>query len=84
MGGVQVALRIDGEVFLGQCMRSIRMNSPAGAGSQFDSLSLPGDSCWKYSVIDQKPLTGGFCPFAKVSKDLLAPVSLAPVLSTSV
>jgi hypothetical protein len=35
---------IDGFVSLGQYSRIIRMKSPAGAGSQFDSLSLPGDS----------------------------------------
>ena len=31
---------------LGQYIRSIRMKSPAGAGSQFDSLSFPGESFW--------------------------------------
>jgi hypothetical protein len=42
-GGVQVALRMDGVFWLGQYIRSIRTNFPAGAGSQFDSLSAPGD-----------------------------------------
>jgi hypothetical protein len=37
-----------------------------------------------YIVIDQKALTGGSWPLAKVSVYLLAPVSWAPVLSTSV
>ena len=31
---------------LGQYSRIIRTKSPAGAGSQFDSLSLPGESFW--------------------------------------
>src|SRR5262245_32074799 len=100
-------------------MRIIGMNSPFGAGSQLDSLSLPGDSVWKYSVvdpsgfvfrllrgltvnllslfgtnhqpwsiwyivIDQKPLTGGVWPLAKVSVYLLVPVSFSPLASTSV
>ena len=30
----------------------VRMKSPFGAGSQFASLSLLGDSFWKYSVSD--------------------------------
>jgi hypothetical protein len=37
---------IDGSFSLGQYIRIIRMNSPFGAGSQFTSLSLPGDSFW--------------------------------------
>ena len=95
------------------------MKSPFGAGSQFASRSLPGDSFWKYSVsepsglyfgllrrltvnlfsglgtnhqplsisyivIDQKALTGGVSPFAKVSVYLFAPESFRPSLSTSV
>ena len=39
-------LMIDGVFSLGQYSRIIRMNSPVGAGSQLDSLSLPGDSFW--------------------------------------
>ena len=35
---------MDGGFSLGQYSRSIRMNSSFGAGSQFCSLSLPGDS----------------------------------------
>ena len=31
---------------VGQYSRSMRMNGPPGAGSQFASLSLPGDSRW--------------------------------------
>src|SRR4029077_8865693 len=100
-GGFQVPFKIEGEVGFGQYMRNIGMNSPVGAGSQLFSLSLPGDSFWKYSVsepsalylglsrgltvkrlsglgtnhqppstmymvIDQKPLTGGVSPLAKV------------------
>src|SRR5262245_60377913 len=37
-------------------MRSIGMKSPLGAGSQLASLSLPGDSFWKYSVSDPSGL----------------------------
>ena len=44
MGGAQVALRMDGVPSLVQYIRNIGMNSPAGAGNQFDSLSLPGES----------------------------------------
>src|SRR5262245_38858420 len=43
-GIVQVPLTIDGLLSSGQYMRSIRMNLPAGAGSQLDSLSAPGES----------------------------------------
>jgi hypothetical protein len=49
-GGTQVPSpggRIDGCVSFGQYIRIIRTKSPSGAGSQFASLSLPGDSCWK-------------------------------------
>src|SRR5437660_11030099 len=41
-GGVLVPLLSDGDCSLGQYMRNIKMNFPAGAGSQFDSLSAPG------------------------------------------
>src|SRR5438046_6506166 len=37
---------IDGFFSLGQYSRIIRTKSPDGAGSQFDSLSLPGESFW--------------------------------------
>jgi hypothetical protein len=37
---------IEGSFWLGQYRRIIRMNLPAGAGSQFDSLSAPGVSFW--------------------------------------
>ena len=44
-GGIfHVPSMIDGAFSSGQYMRSIRMNLPAGAGSQFDSLSAPGES----------------------------------------
>src|SRR5574337_1238222 len=55
-GGVQLPSRIDGALSFGQYMRSIGMNSPSGAGSQFDSLSLPGESFWKYSVVEPSAL----------------------------
>ena len=45
-GGVHVPSMIEGSFSFGQYMRSIRMNLPAGAGSQFVSLSAPGDWCW--------------------------------------
>src|SRR6516165_1088699 len=35
---------------LGQKRRKNIRNGPLGAGSQLDSLSLPGESCWMYSV----------------------------------
>src|SRR5262245_18588912 len=37
-------------------MRSISTNLPLGAGSQFASLSLPGDSFWTYSVSEPSAL----------------------------
>lgn|ERR1700692_3906737 len=37
---------IEGSLSSGQYIRSIRMNRPEGAGSQFDSLSAPGESFW--------------------------------------
>ncbi len=43
-GIAQVPLMIEGSVSLGQYTRNIRMNSPGGVGSQFDSLSFPGES----------------------------------------
>jgi hypothetical protein len=45
-GMVQLPLMIDGLRSFGQYMRSMRTNLPAGAGSQFDSLSGPGESFW--------------------------------------
>src|SRR5262249_26229999 len=48
-GGFQVPSRIDGSFSFGQYIRSVRMNGPLGAGSQLASLSVPGDSFWKYS-----------------------------------
>jgi hypothetical protein len=43
-GGVHVPSRIEGSLSFGQYIRSIRTNLPVGAGSQFDSLSVPGES----------------------------------------
>src|SRR5262249_46326369 len=55
-GGVHDPLRIDGLFSLGQYIRSVRLNGPFGAGSQLASLSLPGDSFWKYSVREPSEL----------------------------
>ena len=44
-GGFQVPSMIDGEVSFGQYSRNIRLNLPAGAGSQLASFSGPGLSC---------------------------------------
>jgi hypothetical protein len=46
-GTFQLPSMIEGAVSLGQYIRSIRIKSPLGAGSQFGSLSAPGDSFWK-------------------------------------
>ena len=46
-GGFHEPLMIEGDVSLGQYIRSIGRKSPFGAGSQLASLSLPGDSFWK-------------------------------------
>jgi hypothetical protein len=43
-GGFHVPLRMDGVVSFGQYIRSIRMKSPFGAGSQLASKASPGDS----------------------------------------
>ena len=43
----------------GQYIRSIRMKSPFGAGSQLFSLSLPGDSFWNISVSEPSALNAG-------------------------
>jgi hypothetical protein len=45
-GIVHVPSMIEGAFSSGQYMRSIRINLPAGDGSQFDSLSVPGESFW--------------------------------------
>ncbi len=45
-GVFHVPLRIEGSVSFGQYRRIISVNLPAGAGSQFDYLSAPGDFCW--------------------------------------
>src|SRR5580693_4731657 len=44
-GIVHVPSNKEGGVSFGQYSRSIRTNLSAGAGSQLDSLSLPGFSC---------------------------------------
>jgi hypothetical protein len=45
-GMVHVPSRIEGSLSFGQYIRNIRMNLPAGAGSQLLSLSAPGVSFW--------------------------------------
>src|SRR6516164_8220709 len=45
---------------LGQKRRKNIRNGPLGAGSQLDSLSLPGESCWMYSV--RPPSASRFIP----------------------
>jgi hypothetical protein len=45
-GGFHDPSRMEGGFSFGQYIRSIRTNFPAGAGSQFDSLSAPGESFW--------------------------------------
>jgi hypothetical protein len=45
-GGFHVPSRMDGAFSEGQYNRIIRTNASDGAGSQFCSLSLPGESCW--------------------------------------
>ena len=45
-GTFHVPSRIDGGFSFAQYIRIMRTNVSAGAGSQFDSFSLPGDSCW--------------------------------------
>src|SRR5262249_19837014 len=47
-GGFQVPLMIAGDFSPGQYIRIISTNLPAGAGSQFASLSGPGDWFWMY------------------------------------
>src|SRR5262249_33986305 len=51
-GGDQVPAMTEGSFSLGQYRRSISTNLPFGAGSQLDSLSLPGDSFCRYSVTE--------------------------------
>jgi hypothetical protein len=45
-GIFHVPSMIDGGFSFGQYIRSIRTNLSLGAGSQFGSLSSPGDSFW--------------------------------------
>src|SRR5208283_191330 len=54
--GCQVPSRIEGGLSFGQYMRRIRMNRSAGAGSQLDSLSFPGDLCWMYRSTESSAL----------------------------
>src|SRR5258705_7483263 len=41
---------------LGQYMRRVTLNDPSGAGSQFDSFCVPGESCWTYTSSDPSGL----------------------------
>ncbi len=43
-GGFHEPSMIDGGVSVGQYMRSVTLKGPEAAGSQFDSLSLPGEA----------------------------------------
>ena len=43
-GGTQLPSLMEIGLSLGQYIRNVRLKSPAGAGNQFDSLSLPGES----------------------------------------
>ncbi|SKW13226.1 Uncharacterised protein [Mycobacteroides abscessus subsp. massiliense] len=47
---------IDGGVSFGQYRRSMRLNFPSGAGSQFDSFPGPGLSCCRYRSTDPSGL----------------------------
>src|SRR5262249_5283496 len=60
-GGFHVPSRIEGAVSSGQYMRSMRMNLPSGAGSQFDSLSAPGESFWTRRSTEPSGLDLRFC-----------------------
>src|SRR5262245_42558861 len=60
-GMVHVPSRIDGSVSCGQYIRSIRMNLPAGAGSQLLSFSDPGLSFWMYRSVEPSGFAFRFC-----------------------
>ena len=60
-GTLHVPLIIVGSVSFGQYIRSIRMNLPAGAGSQLLSLSGPGLSFWMYRSVEPSGLAFTFC-----------------------
>src|SRR5262249_28968462 len=60
-GIVHVPSRIDGLVSFGQYIRSMRMNLPAGAGSQLLSFSGPGLSFWMYRSIEPSGFAFRFC-----------------------
>src|SRR5262249_28612448 len=59
--GLHVPSRIDGSLSFGQYIRNIRMNLPAGAGSQLLSLSDPGLSFWMYRSIEPSGFAFRFC-----------------------
>ena len=58
-GGVHVPSRMEGLSVFGQYIRNIRMKLPFGAGSQFASLSAPGDVAWNSSVMEPSGLVVG-------------------------
>jgi len=43
-GGTQLPSMMEFGLSLGQYIRNVRLKSPSGAGSQFASLSMPGES----------------------------------------
>jgi hypothetical protein len=47
-GGAQVPSTIEGGVLVGQYIRITKVNFPFGAGSQFASFAVPGESAWRY------------------------------------
>ena len=49
-GAFQVPSRIEIGASLGKYRCSMTLNFALGAGSQFASLSLPGDSAWRASL----------------------------------
>src|SRR5262245_58540254 len=58
---VHVPSRMEGSLSFGQYIRSIRMNLPAGAGSQLLSFSGPGLSFWMYRSVEPSGLAFRFC-----------------------
>src|SRR5262252_1996107 len=55
-GGFHVPSRMEGGVSFGQYRRSIGINFALGAGSQFASLSFPGDSACRYKSTEPSGL----------------------------
>jgi hypothetical protein len=55
-GGFQLPSMIDGVSSFGQYIRNVILNPLSGAGSQFVSLSAPGESCWMQISNEPSPL----------------------------